>query len=236
MFLAKLIVSTLAIVCLIKSADCLKVSKKTHTLLPINNTLRYFDVEDGRLLYASCERGYSKHEKRCQLVGERNVDRSDTYSCNVTLRTSDVRESIRPDVLVHRFGKNRVILLWQANHEESSSVETYSMISVIQLKNCNIAEIKFDYKSALDDVLFVPYGDTFDVFFKHTKACGKTMCKMTLNGQGKLSEGPVRYFRDPDEPYSMESLSKNSSAKGYLYVKRSAGETVYTLINADGTY
>ena len=156
-------------------------------------------LKDNNLAFGGCEVSQPRRDMNCTLYLE-SISTNNEHQlrmCVVNYQVEGMRE-IDHEFQLKLMFEDRVVFAWLDKPENDRDIYQLQQLVfyTVNMHRCTHTEtkIKIPHKreaTSIDDFFFVPYHDTFDVFYANKRLCKDKVCGRTHNKDGLLINGPV---------------------------------------------
>ncbi|XP_058796435.1 uncharacterized protein LOC131667182 [Phymastichus coffea] len=172
-------------------------------------------TENESLVYAVCDRTASLYtRKSCDVSVETPVFVNASFkdTCPVRFAADDARHNVLSRLVVYSFGDDKVLFFWrQDDHRDNSS---RTKLRLLKMPLCETVDLPI----AASGVAFVViYRASLELGLLDEKYCHSRSCKITLNDDGRLIDGPTKILMDVEFEfiYSLAPVSHLSPNEGF---------------------
>lgn len=241
MFSAKL-AALFALTCVSLAAAESQTRYRTNE--KFDDTIVNADLHDSLVSYIACDRSLGKSKtgwfaKKCNVTHGKLEENGQKKTCDLEFSETMAITSFS----IHALSADKSVVVWA---DEDSAQRHYLLkFTLVDLPTCSTHEAKIDFenrKSLFNSIIryenaFIPNKDgTFDVFFENSKYCSNKVCRLTLNAQAEIVQGPAASY-EPITRLFDASTEMNQVDNGYvMYESRRDDSGRISLINNDGEF
>ncbi|XP_058791790.1 uncharacterized protein LOC131664589 [Phymastichus coffea] len=156
------------------------------------------------------------HSRICSITHGNMTERNELSTCDITFQGK-----FTDSYTMHVLSADLMLVVWC--DDDDKNTEHLLRYTFVHFPLCKTAEatIGFDDHETLSysishygEAITFNENSTYDVYFENPKFCGKKVCRMTIDSQGKTVKGPVPSYIPRDNP--MVLTEKMPGNKGVL--------------------
>lgn len=172
-------------------------------------------TENESLVYAVCDQTEFRYtEKSCNVTIETPafVNASFKDTCPINFAVDNVNYITMSRLVAYSFGDDKVMFFWR--EEDIRDKSKHTKLKILKISMCEIVEVPIFSNRVAFVVIF---DDKVELGLLNENYCGSPACKITINNDGQLIDGPTKILINMDFAfmYAIAPVSRLSPNEGF---------------------